>query len=356
MPTYDALADLPLTIDSYGLQERSRRVGTFERVTVTIALEGAGETGLGEDVNYDPGDQRAMLEAGPSLPLAGAWTLDSFSRHLEQLDLFPGGDPVYEAGRDYRVWAYESAAADLALRQAGLSLGDALERDARPLRFGVSLRLGDPPSMGPVERRLERYPGTRFKLDAEPSWDAGFIERLAGTGAVDVVDFKGRYRGTPVDVPTDAELYTRCAEAFPDAWLEDPDLDDPAALEALRPHLHRVTWDAPIHSVPDVEALPHPPRGLNVKPSRFGSWRRLLAFYDLCEERGIALYGGGQSELGVGRGQIQLLAALLHPDGPNDVAPSGWDWEDLPEGLPPSPLDPDPEPIGFRRRAPAAVH
>ncbi len=356
MPTYDALADLPLTIDGYGLQERSRTLAAFERVTVTVALAGAGETGYGEDVNYDAGDQRAMLAAGPSLPLTGTWTLDAFSRHLEGLDLFPGGDPVLAAGRDYRAWAYESAAADLALRQAGLSLGDVLERDARPLRFGVSLRLGEPPSFDPVARRLAMYPGTRFKLDADPSWDSAFIERVAATGAVDVVDFKGKYRGTVVDVPTDPELYARCAEAFADAWLEDPDLDDPGALEALRPHLDRVTWDAPIHDVADVDALDHPPRCLNVKPSRFGSWRRLMAFYDACEERGIALYGGGQSELGVGRGQIQLLASLFHPDGPNDVAPGGWDWDDFPEGLAVSPLDPDAEPIGFRRRTPAAVH
>ena len=50
------------------------------------------------------------------------------------------------------------------------------------------------------------------------------------------------------------------------------------------------------------------------------------------------------------------LAALFHPDGPNDVAPSGWDWDEFPEGLAPSPLDPDPEPIGFRRRTPPGVH
>ena len=34
------------------------------------------------------------------------------------------------------------------------------------------------------------------------------------------------------------------------------------------------------------------------------------------------MYGGGMGENGVGRGQIQLLASLFHPDGPNDVAPS----------------------------------
>ena len=38
--------------------------------------------------------------------------------------------------------------------------------------------------------------------------------------------------------------------------------------------------------------------------------------------RGIQMYGGGMGELGVARGQIQLLASLFHPDAPNDVAPA----------------------------------
>ena len=54
-------------------------------------------------------------------------------------------------------------------------------------------------------------------------------------------------------------------------------------------------------------------------------------------------------ELGVGRGQIQLLAALFHGDGPNDVAPSAFNAPDPPAGLPGSPLDPEPARTGFRR-------
>ena len=33
-------------------------------------------------------------------------------------------------------------------------------------------------------------------------------------------------------------------------------------------------------------------------------------------------------ELGVGRGQIDLLAALFHADAPNDVAPSAYNEDD----------------------------
>jgi hypothetical protein len=61
------------------------------------------------------------------------------------------------------------------------------------------------------------------------------------------------------------------------------------------------------------------------------------------------MYGGGMGELGVARGQIELLAALFHPDTPNDVAPTAYNDENPPDGLAPSPLPPSPATSGFRR-------
>jgi L-alanine-DL-glutamate epimerase-like enolase superfamily enzyme len=351
MTTFERIAELPLSIDGYTLEGRERRISPeFERVTTTFHLRGAGEEGLGEDVTYSPEDQRAQQARGPDLPLAGTWTFASFCEHVGGLELFAGEEPGMPAFRFYRRWAIESAALDLALRQAGRSLGDVLGREAVPLTFVVSLRIGSPPSLEPVARRLEAYPWLRFKLDATPDWPDELIDQLVATNAVASIDFKGAYKGTPVDVDTDPGFYRRIAEAFPDAWLEDPDLTVPEADAALEPYRDRITWDAPIHSVEDIEGLAFQPRTVNVKPSRFGSVRALFAGYDHCDARGIEMYGGGQSELGVGRGQIQLLAALFHPGGVNDIAPSGYDWADFPTDLPPSPLDPDPEPTGMRRR------
>jgi hypothetical protein len=254
-----------------------------------------------------------------------------------------------EAFRDYRRWAFESAALDLALRQAGLSLAEAVGREPRPLRFVVSLRLGEPSSVEPVRRLLADYPGTRLKLDPVPDWTPELVAELAGLG-VDVVDLKGQYRGTVVDNPPDPELYRLVADGFPDAWIEDPALDEQTD-PVLEPHRDRITWDAPIHSVADIEALPFPPRTVNIKPSRFGQVERLFAAYDYCAGRGIGMYGGGQFELGVGRGQIQYLGALFHADSSNDVAPGGFNLTPVPAGLPTSPLDPSPDGAGFRRRA-----
>ncbi len=315
-----------------------------------ITLNGGGEEGQGEDVTYDGELQTAQQEHGPKLPLAGSWTFDSFARMLDETDTFPAGDPGRQVFRNYRQWAFESAALDLALRQNGRSLADAVGRDPGPISFVVSSRMGDPPTIAPVTRRLAAYPDLRFKLDGTPDWTDDLIDELVALGAVDSIDFKGAYKGTPVDTPTSPEFYRRIAEAFPDAWLEDPDLEEEPAREALRPFEERITWDAPIHSIDDILAAPVLPKTVNLKPSRFGSVRSLFAAYDFCEERGMGAYGGGQYELGVGRGQIQYLAALFHPDAPNDIAPAGYDALDPEPGLPPSPLEPELDATGFRRR------
>jgi hypothetical protein len=345
--TYDLLADFPLTIDSYELEGLERDVSSdFTRLSTVVRLRGSGHEGMGEDVTYDALDHVALQEAGPTLPLAGAHTIESFSQLIMELDLWPS-PPVREPSYDYRRWAYESAALDLALAQAGRSLADALGREPRPVTFVVSLRLGDPPTIDPIRRRLECYPGLRFKLDPTSDWDDELIAAVAATGAVDSVDFKGAYEGTIVDQPADPRLYRAVVEAFPDAWIEDPKLE--AETDAiLRDHRDRITWDAIIHSVEDIDALPFPPKMVNLKPSRFGSLRALFAAFDACTERGIGAYGGGQFELGPGRGQIQYLAALFHPDTPNDVAPGGYNVPDPPPGLPDSPLEPEPSETGFR--------
>jgi hypothetical protein len=87
---------------------------------------------------------------------------------------------------------------------------------------------------------------------------------------------------------------------------------------------------------------------VNIKPSRFGPLRSLFDAYDYLDERGIRAYGGGQWELSHGRGHIQYLASLFHPDTPNDVAPIQYGYHEVPEGLPSSPLKPELAPAGFR--------
>jgi hypothetical protein len=346
--TFDLLADLPLEVDGYELEGMSAQVSSaFERLTTIVRLQGGGVEGVGEDVVYDGEDQVAMQEAGPVQPLAGSYTLGEFCELIDSLDLFPV-PPQRDVSRLYRRWTFHSAALDLALAQAGKPLHEALHRAVSPVTFVVSLRLGEPPTLDPITRRLDRYPGLRFKLDPTSSWTPELIASLVDTGAVDSVDFKSLYRGTVVDQPPDPVLYKRVIEAFPEAWLEDPDVVTASTAEVLADVHDRITWDAPIHSIEDIESLPFPPRMVNLKPSRIGGLRKLCDTYDYCSANGIGAYGGGQFELGPGRGQNQYLAALFHPDTPNDLAPVGFNVADPEPGLPSSPLSPAPADVGFR--------
>jgi O-succinylbenzoate synthase len=136
-------------------------------------------------------------------------------------------------------------------------------------------------------------------------------------------------------------------EALPGAWIEDPAVDD-HTVELVDRNRDRITWDEPIHSVADIEALPWRPRLLNLKPARFGSVRLLFETYDYCAAHGIGAYGGGMFEQGPGRGQLQYLASLFHPDGPNDLAPVDYNLQGDARDLPRSPLPPEPHQTGFR--------
>jgi len=253
-PTFDLLADLPLEVERYAFEGLRLQVSSaFERLTTIVHLHGNGLEGVGEDVVYQPEDHVAFQEAGPVHDLVGTYSLAEFCEKVDSLDLFPA-EPKMEVSRLYRRWTFHSAALDLALRQAGKPLHDVLGRAPAPVTFVVSLRLGEPPSIEPIERRLASYPTLRFKLDATTSWTPELIDALVRTGTVDSIDFKALYRGTIVDQLPDPVLYRRVVDAFPDAWLEDPDVVDAGTAAALSEEHERITWDAPIHSIADIEA------------------------------------------------------------------------------------------------------
>jgi hypothetical protein len=356
---YDRLVDLPLRVEDYALTAASLETSSgFTRVTTTVELSGAGETGRGEDVGYEADDHRRFRAAyaDGGLDVVGEYTLDSFSNRLEDVDLFVE-QPERPTDRHYRRWAFESAALDLALRQGGATdgadgargaattnLGPVLDREYDPVEFVVSTRLE---SADRLDEIREVDPDAAFKLDPTADWDDELVAAVAERGGVRVLDLKGHYEGTDVDADPDPDRYRRVVEAFPDAVIEDPRVTDETRpiVESVR---ERVAWDAPITGVESVRDLSFEPRWLNVKPSRFGTLESLLETLAYCEERGIRCYGGGQFELGVGRGQIQLLASLFYPGSPNDVAPGGYNAADLPPDLPASPLAPPADPVSFR--------
>ncbi|WP_336001717.1 hypothetical protein [Halorientalis halophila] len=343
---FDRVADLPLAVEEVDLRLRERDTSSgFARATTTVALSGNGETGLGEDVTYETADQRELVESG--LPdLTGEYTFREFSDLVGDLDLFPS-PPEREDFRHYRRWAVESAGLDLALRQQGTDLATVLDRSYDPVTFVVSTRLGDPPTTDRLERLLDLRPDLQFKLDPTTDWTPDLTAAVADLAPVRICDLKGQYEGTEVDAPADPDLYELVLDSFPEAVIEDPRLTD-ETRPLFEGREGRVSWDAPITGLESVEALPFEPDWLNIKPSRFGSVRSLFETIEYCLDRDVRMYGGGQFELGVGRGQIQALASLFYPDGPNDVAPGAYNDPELEGDLPASPLDPPADPAGFR--------
>jgi L-alanine-DL-glutamate epimerase-like enolase superfamily enzyme len=341
------IAELPLVVEACEF-DRLHAVAAygFDRVTTHVRLTGAGADGLGEDASVFHEDGTTLHETRPALPLRGEWTLAGFCAHLAALDLWPQ-PPEWDGLVRLRSWAFEAAALDLALRQAGRPLHDVLGLTPQPVRFVNSLGLGEVPSIEPLRRRLARSPGVRFKLDAEATWPAALVAEVAATGAVDTIDFKGQYGLEVKDPEALGVLYDHVLAAFPHAYLEDPH-DLPAIAQRLADHLERVSYDAPIRSAQDIGATPLGARVVNVKPGRIGSLPPLFDVYARCARERRPMYGGGFAELGVGRGQIELLAALFHADAPNDVAPSAYNEDDPPGSLPGSPLQPRPAATGFR--------
>jgi hypothetical protein len=339
MGTYDRIAPLAVLVEDVAYERTSQTVSSgFERVSTAIVMRGGGHEGRGEDICYTPADHD-LFPVPETLGLAGTHTIATLSAQLGDSTLFTG-EPGMHAAYDYRRWAFESAVLDLALRQAGATLGEVVGREPAPVRFVVSTRLD-------VRDWLAVAPALEFKVDPIPGeWDEAHMTVLAGTGRVRVCDLKAHYVGTPVDTVPDAHFHRLIADHFPDAVIEDASIA-PDVLQALDGALGRLSFDAPIHSLADVDALPMRVRHLNIKPSRFGSLSRLFECIDASLERGVELYGGGQFELGVGRGQIQEIASLFYPGTPNDVAPPAYNAPEPVAGLPQSPLPPPPRRSGF---------
>jgi hypothetical protein len=288
-----ALARLPLVVVDAACRTHAAALADYPdgpRPWSLITLHGAGACGRGELV---------------------AWTRAAHERLAARLAAVPRGaarlgDWAAEAARRFRDpyerAALEAAAVDLALRQHETSLFRLAGTAPRPVRYVVSLG----PAADPLPRVGREPAAVELKIDVDPRWEEATWAALAARGGVAVLDFKGG--GRPADL-------ARAARFLPEALLEDPGPPVPAALRA------RVAADIPLTAAAALDALAVAPAAVNLKPARMGGVLEALDCAARCAARGIAVYLGGMWEVGPGRAQLGELAALLAPDGPNDVAP-----------------------------------
>jgi L-alanine-DL-glutamate epimerase-like enolase superfamily enzyme len=291
------LAALPLVIDEAACQAGAAEVPSYPgepRPTSVVTLAGGGARGCGEHVGWTAAAHAHFRDATvPTLP-AGAWTVGAWSAALAALTTDP-----------YERAALEAAAIDLALRQGETSCATLLGTRPRRVRYVVSFGLEtDPLAALAAERHQE------CKIDIDAGWSDQVLAALAASRRVAVVDWK---------TGGSAAAHERVHRALPYALIEDP---GPAAgAWSTSAIAERVSADGWLACTADLDALPRAPAAVNVKPGRMGGVLAALALAARAEARGIDVYVGGMFEVGPGRAQIQMLAALLSPDGPNDVAP-----------------------------------
>jgi L-alanine-DL-glutamate epimerase-like enolase superfamily enzyme len=290
-----ALAALPVTIEGASVEVGAVSVPSYPdgpRPTSLLALRGDGATGRAEHVGWSEAAHEAFRErALPRVP-RGAWRLESWSAAV-----------AGSIAEPYDRAALEAAAIDLALQQQPTSLFDLVGSSPRPVRYVVSFgRVADPAG------EARRQGDVELKVDADPAWDDATFMALAASGRVAVLDWKNA--GTRAD-------HERAHRILPDALVEDPCWE----LAPWSGDLQRwLAADAPLGRADDVHRLPVRPAAANLKPARMGGLLEMLAAAAACRARGIFYYVGGMFEVGIGRRQLQALAALLCPDGPNDVA------------------------------------
>ena len=250
MSDYD---DSPVSSSASSPRPGAPRAGGLERVQAGDD-DGAALAAADGPARARTSPTRRTTTTGSRRPTSpGDWTLDDLSERLE-LARPRGLPPLGVRERRARPRAAAGAARRSAKRSAA-STG--------PVRFVVSTRED-------IERFLAVQPTLEFKVDPTSEWSRELIDELAATGRIRVTDLKGYYRGTAVDQPADPRLYRDVVEGFPDAVIEDAAFTD-ETRPILEAAADRLSFDAPIHSVEDVQALEVEPRWLNIKPSRFGT-------------------------------------------------------------------------------------
>ena len=348
MATFDRLADLPLTVDDCALEALERDVSSdFTRKSTVIRLRGGGHEGVGEDVTYDGEDHDVLQEAGPPTGLAGEGTLADFCDRVEALDLWPR-PPAREPSRHYRIWGFESAALDLALRQAGRALHEVLDRPLQPVTFVVSLRLPEPPSHRPDPPAPGALPV------AAPQ--AGPHQRLGPRARRRARRDRRRRLASTSRASTRGRWSTRAPTPSSTAWWPSPSPTRGSRIRASPRRPTRCCAPTATASRGTRSSTPSPTsrrcpsrRGWSTSsPPASGRCAGCWAPTTSAPSAGSGCTAAASSSSAPAAARSSSWPRSSIPTRPNDVAPGGFNDTDPPPGLPTSPLQPEASPTGFR--------
>ena len=300
-----------------------------ERECIIVQVEGSGVVGWGECVagtgpwySYETTQTAWHILADFLVPLVldgyfdgPELTFDAFGRVR--------GHNMAKAGLEMAIW-------DLAARQAGVSLSQALGGMRDRISVGVSVGV-----QADVETLLERIAGfvdqgyRRIKIKIKPGWDVD-VTRAVRERFPDIplqVDANSAYRLTDVDV-------FRAIDGLDLLLIEQPLAHDDIYEHSLlqRELKTPVCLDESIHSVDDARAALalRSCRVINVKPGRVGGHTSSKRIHDFCQSEQVPLWHGGMLETGVGRAHSVALASLAGFTLPGDISASArYYYEDI---------------------------
>ena len=187
----------------------------FERVTTVVRLPAAARRARSEDVTPygDEDDTLHVLGAGPR----ARRRVDAGRASATTSPPRTSGRSPPEWGdmqRRWRNWAFQAAALDLALAQAGRPLHAVLGREPRAAALRQLARAGRP------ARRSTRSgagwsatPGCASSSTRRRRGREELIDEVAATGAVEIIDFKGHYGMETGELPALLTMYERVIAA-----------------------------------------------------------------------------------------------------------------------------------------------
>ena len=282
------------------------------------------------------------------MPLAGSWTLGSFSEHLGELDAVPRPAgarrrlaPLPELGvRVGRARPRAAPGRPLARRRARARAAAAQLRGLDAARRVPGSE--EPETAGPHAARCSS--ATRHALQARPHQhlDPRADRGAGGHGRRRLARPQGPVQGHAGRRGDRPELYREADRGVPGRLARGPrhhrrDAPDPrAATATASPGTRRSTRST------TCSALEWEPRMVNIKPSRVGLAGRARPRLRLLRASAAsAPTAAARPSSAWAATTSSTWPSLFHPDTPNDVAPRGFNPPSCPTGCPTSPIELD---------------
>lgn len=225
-------------------------------------------------------------------------------------------------GNKLAIAAVENAIWDLMVKREGKSLKTLLGGTRSEVKVGVSL--GIEADTNDLLRKIDHYLGLgyhRTKIKIKPGHDLEVVRAVRAhfPDIVLTVDANSAYTLADIDLFKAMDEYNL---AYIEQPLGEDDIIDHSFLQ--REITTPICLDESIITAEDArKAIDLGSCGIiNIKSSRCGGIAEAVKIHDVCMERGIPVWCGGMTELGIGRAQNISLASLPNFTLAHDIAAS----------------------------------